>query len=288
VLTRRHAGLGKLIAVYDDNGISIDSEKGNISQWYTDDVRRRFEGYGWQVIPERGRARSAAVDKALRKAKRETKRPSLICCKTVIAKGAPTKANTGAAHGAALGKDEVRRRARRSTGRIRRSRFRNGSTKAGMRASAAPRRSDAGRSSSPAYAAAHPAEAAEFPAAACGRSAGRIRVARRQARAGSDREGRDGSRRARLRRTCSRTLVPALPELVGGSADLTGSNLTMVKASKVIGREDGGNYLFYGVREFGMCAVMNGLAPARRLHPVRRHLSRVLRLRAQRPAPARR
>jgi transketolase len=100
-------GLGKLIAVYDDNGISIDSEKGNIRQWFTDDVKRRFEAYGWQVIPNVDGHDVEVVDKALKKAKREKSKPTLICAKTVIAKGAPTKANTGAAHGAPLGEKEV-------------------------------------------------------------------------------------------------------------------------------------------------------------------------------------
>src|SRR5436190_14755686 len=100
-------GLGKLIAVYDDNGISIDSEKGNIKQWYTDDVRRRFESYGWQVIHGVDGHDVDAVDRALRKAKRERDRPTLICAKTIIGKGAPTKANTGGAHGAPLGEKEI-------------------------------------------------------------------------------------------------------------------------------------------------------------------------------------
>src|SRR3989449_1172738 len=100
-------GLGKLIAVYDDNSISIDSDKGRIKQWFTDDVRRRFEAYGWQVIPEVDGHDLEAVDRALRRAKREKSRPTLICARTVIAKGAPTKASTGAAHGAPLGDREV-------------------------------------------------------------------------------------------------------------------------------------------------------------------------------------
>src|SRR5437763_1092303 len=99
--------LGKLIAVYDDNGISIDSDKGQITQWYTDDVRKRFEAYGWQVIPNVDGHDVDAVDRALKKARREKSRPTLVCAKTVIAKGAPTKANTGGAHGAPLGEKEV-------------------------------------------------------------------------------------------------------------------------------------------------------------------------------------
>jgi transketolase len=100
-------GLAKLIAFYDDNGISIDSEKGHIAHWYTDDVPKRFAAYGWQVIPGVDGHDVEAVDRAIRKAKREKSRPTLICCKTVIAKGAPKKANTGAAHGAPLGAEEV-------------------------------------------------------------------------------------------------------------------------------------------------------------------------------------
>ena len=100
-------GLSKLIAIYDDNGISIDSDKGQIRQWYTDDVKRRFEAYGWRVIPNVDGHDVDAVEKAIRKAKREKAKPTLICAKTTIAKGAPTKANTGAAHGAALGEKEV-------------------------------------------------------------------------------------------------------------------------------------------------------------------------------------
>src|SRR5258705_10627082 len=100
-------GLSKLIAIYDDNGISIDSDKGQIKQWYTDDVRKRFESYGWQVIPGVDGHDVEAVDKAIRKARRERTRPTLICAKTTIAKGAPKKANTGAAPGAPLGAEEI-------------------------------------------------------------------------------------------------------------------------------------------------------------------------------------
>src|SRR4026208_1856267 len=100
-------GLSKLIAFWDDNGISIDSEKGSMPQWFTDDTPRRFEAYGWHVIPGVDGHKSEAIDAAIVRAKAERQRPTLICCKTVIAEGAPNKANTGAAHGAALGADEV-------------------------------------------------------------------------------------------------------------------------------------------------------------------------------------
>src|SRR5690348_7303616 len=100
-------GLSKLIGFWDDNGISIDSEKASMQQWFTDDTPRRFEAYGWNVIPPIDGHDATAIDAAIVQAKAERSRPTLICCKTIIAKGAPKKANTGAAHGSPLGADEV-------------------------------------------------------------------------------------------------------------------------------------------------------------------------------------
>jgi len=100
-------GLSKLIAFWDDNGISIDSEKGSMQQWFTDDTPRRFEAYGWNVIRPIDGHDAAAIDAAIVQAKAERSRPTLICCKTIIAKGAPKKSNTGAAHGSPLGAEEV-------------------------------------------------------------------------------------------------------------------------------------------------------------------------------------
>ncbi len=252
-------GLGKLIAVYDDNGISIDSDKGNIRQWYTDDVRRRFEAYGWQVIPGVDGHDAAAVDRAFRKAKREKARPTLICCKTVIAKGAPTKANTGAAHGAALGEAEVAA-TRTALGwqfpafEIPKHVYAGcDARKSGKRVERRWEKLFA------AYQAAHPGPAAEFRQ----RTAGEL-PREFEARAAQMLRDFDAAAETIATRKASQnaleSLTQALPALIGGSADLAGSNLTMVKASKVIGREGGGNYVFYGVREFAMCAVMTGLA----------------------------
>src|SRR5437870_1117383 len=252
-------GLGKLVAVYDDNGISIDSDKGQIKQWYTDDVRRRFESYGWQVIANVDGHDVEAVDKALKKAKRERTRPTLICAKTTIAKGAPKKANTGAAHGAPLGAEEIAA-ARVAIGwpytafEVPKSVYEGWDAReAGKRAEKAwTRRFNA-------YKKQFPAEAAEFERRMAGHLAADFdSVARRLLDEFSQKGETLATRRAS--QLALDVLVPALPELVGGSADLTGSNLTMAKSSKVIGREGGGNYVFYGVREFGMCAVMNGLA----------------------------
>ncbi len=254
-------GLGKLIAFYDDNGISIDSEKGQISHWYTDDVPKRFAAYGWHVIPNVDGHDVEAVDRAIRRAKRETRRPTLICCKTVIAKGAPKKANTGAAHGAPLGADEIAAtRAAiawpyppfeippsvRQTWNAR---------EAGKRAERRWNRLFAS------YEKQYPAEAAEFRR----RMAGELpadfdAVARRLAEDFAQRAETVATRKAS--QNVLEVLKPALPELLGGSADLTGSNLTMVKASKALmpGIREAGNHIFYGVREFGMCAMMNGIA----------------------------
>jgi transketolase len=251
--------LGKLIAIYDDNGISIDSDKGTIRQWYTDDVRRRFEAYGWQVIAGVDGHDRDAVERALRKAKREKSRPTLICAKTEIAKGAPTKANTGAAHGAPLGEKEVA--ATREALGWRHAPF---EIPQHVYAGWDARKQGAARERRwkrlfARYEKQYPAEAAEF----LRRTAGEL-PRDFDARIGALVGELDARAETVATRKASQIVLEALatglPELVGGSADLTGSNLTMVGASKVVGREGGGNYLFYGVREFGMCAIMNGLA----------------------------
>ena len=252
-------GLGKLVAFYDDNGISIDSDKGHIASWYTDDVPKRFAAYGWQVIPNVDGHDVDAVDRAIRKAKREQSRPTLICCKTIIGKGAPNKANTGGAHGAPLGEAEVAA-TRAAIGwphppfEIPPSIYAAWDARAkGKRAERRWQKLFAG------YEAAHPELAADFlrrTAGALPRDFGeRVDALVRELEAKAETVATRKASQIALE-----AIKPSLPELLGGSADLTGSNLTMVKASKVIGREDGGNYLFYGVREFGMCAVMNGVA----------------------------
>jgi transketolase len=260
-------GLGKLIAVYDDNGISIDSEKGNIRQWYTDDVRRRFESYGWQVIPNVDGHDVDAVDRALRKAKRETARPTLICAKTVIGKGAPTKANTGGAHGAPLGEKEIAA-TREAIGWNHAPFEIPENVRQGWDAKARGKRAERRwKKAFAAYEQANPGLAKEFLRRVSGELPAGFS-------ASIDSLNKDVTAKAETIATRKASqnaldvLVPALPELIGGSADLAGSNLTMAKASKAIGKTDvsvgqntgGGNYLFYGVREFGMGAIMNGLA----------------------------
>jgi transketolase len=250
-------GLGKLIAVYDDNGISIDSDKGNIVQWYTDDVRRRFEAYGWQVIAGVDGHDIEAMDRALRKAKRERTKPTLICAKTVIGKGAPTKANTGAAHGAPLGEKEIAA-TREAIGWQHPPFEVPDGVRLGWNARERGRRAERRwQRVFKEYEKAHADLAKEFLRRVKGDLPAGFSPASLVQEA--NQKGETIATRKASQNTLE-VLVPALPELVGGSADLTGSNLTMAKASKVIGKEGGGNYLFYGVREFGMGAVMNGLA----------------------------
>jgi transketolase len=252
-------GLGKLIAVYDDNGISIDSDKGHIANWYTDDVPKRFAGYGWQVIADVDGHDVEAVHRALRKAQRDKSRPSLICCKTVIAKGAPHKANTGAAHGAPLGAEEIAA-TRAAIGWPHPAFHIPQTVYDAWDARAAGKRAERrwGKLFQE-YRVRFPEEAAEFLRRQAGELPAGFEDKVRELIAESHRKAETLATR-KASQNVLESLFPLLPELVGGSADLTGSNLTMVKASRVITREGGGNYLFYGVREFGMCALMNGIA----------------------------
>ncbi len=251
--------LGKLIALYDDNGISID---GNVRGWFTDDTPRRFEAYGWHVVPDVDGHDVEAVDRAIRAAKAIKDKPSLICCKTVIAHGSPKKAGTHDAHGAPLGADEVAA-TRAALGwphaafEIPEHVYKGWDARAG---GAALERDWSERYAR--YAKAHPERAREFERRMAGKlpadweARARDAVDKAQAKAESI-----ATRKAS--QNALEALGPALPELVGGSADLTGSNLTMWSGSRPVGpldRQNGGNYLYYGVREFGMSAVMNGLA----------------------------
>jgi transketolase len=249
-------GLAKLIALYDDNGISIDSEKGKIADWYTDDVPKRFAAYGWQVIPAVDGHDVEAVDKAIRKAKREKTKPTLICCKTVIAKGAPKKANTGAAHGAPLGAEEIAA-TREAIGWSHPpfeipEQVRNGwdAREAGKRAERRWNRTFKE------YEKQFPGEAAEFSRRMKGELPGDFLGALVEETA----QKAETIATRKASQNVLEAVKPRLPELLGGSADLAGSNLTMVKASRPIPAGGSGNHIFYGVREFGMCAMMNGIA----------------------------
>ena len=249
--------LGKLNCVYDDNGISID---GKVEGWFTEDIPARFDAYGWHVVRDVDGHDPQAVDAALCAAAAETERPSLICANTVIGWGSPNKQGTAATHGAALGADEVA--ATRAaigwthapftipkpiyTGWDARKRGRELEKDWDKRFAA--------------YRKAHPALAREF-----------LRRTR-----GALPDDFDSHARSALTRTAAdapqvasrkasemalEALGPALPELLGGSADLTGSNNTKWSGSKTLNAVTaGGNYLYYGVREFAMSAIGNGIA----------------------------
>jgi transketolase len=250
-------GLSKLIVVYDDNGISID---GHVEHWFADDTPRRFEAYGWRVIRGVDGHDEAAVEAALREASSAGERPTLVCCKTIIGKGSPHKAGTHDVHGAALGPAEVA--ATREALGWSSAPF---EVPAEIRAAWDARAAGAQRQAEwqrryAAYASAFPELAAEFDR----------RVARTALPANWPQATQAalaqvvGKAETIASRKASQNAInalqPLLPELLGGSADLTGSNLTDGKASVPVRRGKGGNYINYGVREFGMSAAMNGIA----------------------------
>src|SRR5512145_1228906 len=249
-------GLGKLIALYDDNGISID---GHVQGWFTDDTPKRFQAYGWHVIPEIDGHSFAAVQDALVAAKAVSDRPSLICCKTVIGKGAPNKADSHDAHGSPLGEKEVA--ATRENIGWRHPPF---EIPADVYEGWDARVKGAGleklwRNRFAEYQRAHPALAAQFER----RMAGELPAGwREQAAAYLARTAQKAENIAtrKASQNAIEALAPTLPELIGGSADLASSNLTLWSGSRPLRRGDAGNYVFYGVREFGMTAIMNGLA----------------------------
>jgi transketolase len=251
--------LSKLIGFYDDNGISID---GHVEGWFADDTPRRFEAYGWHVIPNVDGHDPAAVEAALVAAKKQAMlphgKPTLICCKTVIGKGSPNKAGTHDVHGAALGAAEVQA-TREVLGWIAASfeipadlaRAWNATDRGAVAERAWQVRFDAYRQQ-------YPLEAAEFER----RMAGDLLPAFAQKlpevfAAISAKADAFATRKSS--QNALDALAPLVPEFFGGSADLTGSNLTNFKGCVKAGKDAWGNHLSYGVREFGMAAIMNGI-----------------------------
>jgi transketolase len=253
-------GLGKLVAIYDDNGISIDGE---VHGWFTDDTPARFEAYGWNVIRHVDGHDAEAIGKALKAATSQSDKPTLICAKTIIGFGAPHKQGKEESHGAPLGKDEIAgaRDAldwRHPPFEIPAEIYAGWDHKAKGAAT-----EQAWKDAFAAYAKAHPELAAEFQR----RFSGELPADWAQkSQAYIDKLQMEGPEVA-SRKASQMTLDafgPLLPELIGGSADLAGSNLTKWKGSLDAGNgnsADGkGNYVYYGVREFGMTAIANGLA----------------------------
>ena len=250
-------GLGKLIAFYDDNGISIDGE---VEGWFSDDTPARFEAYGWQVVPDVDGHDSAAIKGAIEVARGEPNKPTLICCKTIIGFGSPNKQGKEDCHGAPLGADEIVL-AREQLGWSHAPFEIPSDLYEGWDASAK------GASAQSSWNEQLDAYRKEFPDLAMEferRTSGQLPtdfgekadayIADCQAKM-----EKVASRKAS--QNCLNAYGPLLPELLGGSADLAGSNLTIWSGSKDISADNAdGNYIYYGVREFGMSAMMNGIA----------------------------
>ena len=250
-------GLGKLIAFYDDNGISIDGE---VDDWFTDDTPHRFESYGWQVIAAVDGHDPAAVSAAIEQARAVTGKPTLICCKTLIGKGSPNREGTASCHGAALGEDEVAA-TRANIGWEHAPFDIPEEVYAGW--NALPRGAAAEQAweeSMTAYARACPAEAAELRRRLAGELPADF-AARADAWIQSCQQAGETIASRKASQNCLNAYGPLLPELLGGSADLTGSNLTVWGGSEPVSAANAaGNYIYYGVREFGMSAIVNGIA----------------------------
>ncbi len=249
-------GLNKLIAFYDDNGISIDGE---VHGWFTDDTPRRFEAYGWQVIRNVDGHDADEIQMAIETA-RKSDRPTLICCKTIIGFGSPNKQGKEESHGAALGEAEIAL-TREALG------WKHGPFEIPAEIYAEWDAKQKGADAENEWNKRFAAYEAEFPALAADfkrRMAGELpadfaekasEFIREVATKGETIASRKASQ------NCLNAFGPLLPELLGGSADLAGSNLTLWKGCKPVVAEDAsGNYMYYGVREFGMAAIMNGVA----------------------------
>ncbi|MBL8494514.1 MAG: transketolase [Rhodocyclaceae bacterium] len=253
-------GLGKLICFYDDNGISID---GHVEGWFTDDTPKRFEAYGWNVIPDVNGHDPEAIHAAINAAKAQSAKPTLICCKTVIGLGAPNKQGGHDVHGAPLGDAEIAA-ARPHIGwnfgpfEIPQEVYEawDGRRKGADLEAQWQRKFDQ-------YARHYPEQAAEFTRRMNGDlPAGWADHAEAVISKVNEKAETIATRKAS--QNCIEAYAPKLPELAGGSADLAGSNLTLWSGSKAVsgkpGKDGGGNYIHFGVREFGMSAICNGVA----------------------------
>ncbi|GIB69002.1 transketolase 1 [Vibrio cholerae] len=250
-------GLGKLIAFWDDNGISID---GHVEGWFSDDTPKRFEAYGWHVIPAVDGHDADAINAAIEAAKAETSRPTLICTKTIIGFGSPNKAGSHDCHGAPLGNDEIKA-AREFLG----WEYAPFEIPADIYAAWDAKQAGASKEAAwdekfAAYAKAYPAEAAEYKRRVAGELPANWEAATSEIIADLQANPANiASRKAS--QNALEAFGKLLPEFMGGSADLAPSNLTMWSGSKSLTAEDfSGNYIHYGVREFGMTAIINGIA----------------------------
>ena len=249
-------GLGKLIAFWDDNGISID---GHIEGWYTDDTAARFESYGWHAIRDVDGHDPEAIDKAIKEAKKVTDKPTLICCKTIIGKGSPNKAGTHGCHGAALGDDEVAL-VRKEIG------WEHAPFVIPQDVYDGWNQKDKGDTREQEWNAKFDAYAKEFPEMAAEfkrRMSNELPADWEKQSNALINDANNAAEKVATRKASQNiitALAPILPEFVGGSADLTGSNLTSCPSFEHVSGKKPGNYISYGVREFGMATIMNGMA----------------------------
>ncbi|SHI71582.1 transketolase [Cycloclasticus pugetii] len=250
-------GLGKLIAFWDDNGISID---GDVEGWFTDDTPARFEAYGWQVVRDVDGHNANDIKQAIEQAQKETNKPTLICCKTVIGSGAPNKEGTHHVHGAPLGAEEIAA-----------TRKALGWTAPAFEIPAEVKNAwdanDKGEQAEAQWEELLEAYVAEYPDLAdelLRRLSGELSADWAEKSEAFVQAAQQAGETIASRKASLNTLNgygPLLPELLGGSADLTGSNLTKWSGcTDVDGTNANGNYLHYGVREFGMSAIQNGIA----------------------------
>lgn len=250
-------GLGKLIAFYDDNGISIDGE---VEGWFTDDTVKRFESYGWQVIPRVNGHDADEIKQAIETARANTEQPTLICCKTIIGFGSPNKEGKEDCHGAPLGDDEIaltRERLGWKHGAFDIPENVYDGWSANAKGTAAEQHWD---DTFAAYAAAYPELAAEFKRRVNGELPADFTAQAQAYINDCQAKGEVVASRKASQNTLN-AFGPLLPEFLGGSADLAGSNLTLWSGCQGVSETDpSGNYVFYGVREFAMSAMMNGIA----------------------------
>ena len=249
-------GLGKLIAFYDDNGISID---GKVEGWFRDNTPMRFAAYGWHVIPKVDGHNIHEIEAAIREAQEETGKPTLICCKTVIGKGSPNLAGTDKVHGAALGEKEVAA-VREAIGwkyppfEIPREIY---DAWDATHKGAAVEAQWSGVFA--AYEKQYPDLAAEFMRRMTGELPANFETVAKELTAKVNEKAETVATR-KASQIAIEGFAAHMPEMLGGSADLTGSNLTNWSGTKALSDKAGGNYINYGVREFGMTAIANGLA----------------------------
>ncbi|MDA9211084.1 transketolase [Methylophilaceae bacterium] len=249
-------GLGKLIAFWDDNGISID---GHIEGWYTDDTAKRFESYGWHAIRDVDGHNPDAIEAAIQEAKKITDKPTMICCKTIIGKGSPNKSGSHDCHGAALGEDEVAL-VRKEIG------WDHPPFVIPQDVYDAWNQKDKGQEREAAWNTKFDAYSKQFPDLASElkrRMSNELpanwkKISESLIQDANSKAEKSATRKASQNAITS--LAEFLPEFVGGSADLTGSNLTSCPSFEHVSGKKPGNYISYGVREFGMAAIMNGLA----------------------------